>query len=530
MQKALASKDYVEAGKLDENISSTEKKIDEELKRQGLNQKEDNANQMVNGETISTRVSDSVVKVAKAKAPLARSKSVRTTGSISTKSTTPTKKNLSKSAVVSARNLATDVSISASSVLKPKSKPVATNAFQKTVLALRPSKPVVVDCDRSILDISKELTERRSDCMLLTANRGGNLTGIVTSTDITRRLVAKGLSSSVTTGTDIMTANPMCVSLQDSAMDALTIMIEHRFRHLPVVDENGSISGVVDVAKCLHAAITKLEKTQKNGTSSSNLMLQNILNQQNVPESDAQALSKLLANVMQQAFGEESTPTLRSLLAGKPMTITCPKSSVYEASQLMTEHRKATIVVEDDKVVGIFGFKDMMKRVVAAELDVNTTQIAEVMTESPECVDPDITVIEALEIMHDSRFLSLPVCESDGTVVGLVDVLDVMYGCGGTQGWRAVFASVLDGADENASVTSQSHSESLSKTFVPPPKEKTVCKLRPPKPVIVESSATILSVAQLLKEKRSSASLITNANGGLEGIITDTDITRRGEF
>ena len=35
--------------------------------------------------------------------------------------------------------------------------------------------------------------------------------------------------------------------------------------------------------------------------------------------------------------------------------------------------------------------------------------------------------------------LSLPVCEDDGTVIGSVDVMDIIYGCGGAEGWRSIF-------------------------------------------------------------------------------------------
>ena len=66
------------------------------------------------------------------------------------------------------------------------------------------------------------------------------------------------------------------------------------------------------------------------------------------------------------------------------------------------------------------------------------------MTPSPESVTPDITVLEALQVMHDNKFLTLPVCEDSGLVIGVVDVMDCIYGCGGVEGWRSVFNSALD--------------------------------------------------------------------------------------
>ena len=79
------------------------------------------------------------------------------------------------------------------------------------------------------------------------------------------------------------------------------------------------------------------------------------------------------------------------------------------------------------------------------------------MTENPEFVSPDMTVLEALQVMHDNKFLTLPVCEEDGTVVGLVDVMDVIYSCGGVDGWKSVFESALD-VDESVA-----ESQSVSK-------------------------------------------------------------------
>jgi len=72
------------------------------------------------------------------------------------------------------------------------------------------------------------------------------------------------------------------------------------------------------------------------------------------------------------------------------------------------------------------------------------------MTPSPESVSPEMTVLEALQTMHDHRFLSLPVCEEDGTVVGLVDVMDCMTGVGGVETWRSLFASVMEVDDDQS--------------------------------------------------------------------------------
>ena len=108
------------------------------------------------------------------------------------------------------------------------------------------------------------------------------------------------------------------------------------------------------------------------------------------------------------------------------------------------------------------------------------------MTPNPECCDPNMTVLEALQVMHDNKFLILPICEKDGSVVGIVDVIDLIYGCRGSEGWKSMFRATLDMDGE--SVTSRTVKSHVEKD------ERTVCKLRPNNAIISNSSDTILHI------------------------------------
>ena len=63
-------------------------------------------------------------------------------------------------------------------------------------------------------------------------------------------------------------------------------------------------------------------------------------------------------------------------------------------------------------------------------------------------------------------------CEDDGTVIGLVGVMDLVYGCGGADGWRSIFDSAMDLADDASdrqsavSVGSQSLSKKGTKSAI----------------------------------------------------------------
>ncbi|KAL3823425.1 hypothetical protein ACHAXA_004300 [Cyclostephanos tholiformis] len=394
------------------------------------------------------------------------------------------------------------------------------------VSKLRPKAPMISAADDTVLSVAQMLASKRGDAAIIT-NSAGVLAGIITDTDVTRRVVAKNLLASRTCVSDVMTSNPSCVSMSDSATDALMTMVENRFRHLPVTDASGAVVGVLDIAKCLNDAISKLEQSKEKSSNAAEEALNATFG--GAGGAQAAALKQLLAPLMSQAFGGQSSPTLRTVLAGRPSTIVSPSTTIQETGHKMAEARKAALVVDNGQLVGIFGFKDMMSRAVAKELPLDFTPVSTVMTPNPESVSPDTTVLEALQIMHDNKFLTLPVCESNGSVIGVVDVMDCVYGSGGAEGWRSIFAQSMDCDDltDTASVRSR-RVRSVRSVIGSRLKDKMlVSKLRPKKPIVVGIFESVLTVSQMLAGKRGDAAIIVNADGGLAGIITDTDITRR---
>ena len=405
-------------------------------------------------------------------------------------------------------------------------------ADDRSVIMLRPGKPIIAASSDTVLSVTQLLRLKRGSAALLVGDEGG-LSGILTDTDVTRRVVSKHLNPGFTLARDAMTPNPRCVAATDSAMEALTIMVENRFRHLPVVDDSGSIVGLLDIAKCLDDAISKLERAKRKDADVANDVLKSAVG----GGAQAAALQAMLGDLVVKALGSSNIPSLGSLLQDKPSLTVFSSMTVYEAGLVMTEHRKAVLVIDEDsgELLGIFGFKDMMTRVVAKELPVDTTTVGEVMTSNPDAVTPETTVLEALQVMHDNRFLTLPVCQEDGTVLGIVDVLDVIYSCGGMEGWRSMFQTSLEVADDGSVHSAQSDNRSaMSKSTTTTAKrktsaadDKTVEKLRPSKPLLCSTDDTVLIVAQAMQRKRVDVALLVSPDGELAGIFTDRDLNNR---
>ena len=89
------------------------------------------------------------------------------------------------------------------------------------------------------------------------------LVGIVTERDMTARGVAAGINPDTTAVAEIMTANPDTLGPDDTASDAIRMMIRHNYRHLPVVD-GAKVVGMVSVRDLYAVYNTELEQDLKD--------------------------------------------------------------------------------------------------------------------------------------------------------------------------------------------------------------------------------------------------------------------------
>lgn len=102
-----------------------------------------------------------------------------------------------------------------------------------------------------------------------------------------------------------------------------------------------------------------------------------------------------------------------------------PDSSVADAVRDMNHAEiGALVVLEGDRVVGIFTERDVLVRVVAADRDPVTTVVRDVMTRDPVSVTPEMPVRDAMVLVTEKRFRHLPVVR-DGRLCGLVSSGDL---------------------------------------------------------------------------------------------------------
>ncbi|KAH6637658.1 hypothetical protein C7974DRAFT_432533 [Boeremia exigua] len=289
-----------------------------------------------------------------------------------------------------------------------------------TVLALKPSPALQIQASTTVAEAAQLMAAKREDCVLVT-DEDDHVAGIFTAKDLAFRVVGAGRRAQNVTIAEIMTKNPLCAKTDTSATDALDLMVRKGFRHLPVMDENHDIAGILDITKCFYDAMEKLERAY-----SSSRKLYDALEgvQAEMGSSQPQQIIQYVEAIRQKMSG----PTLESVLTGLPPTTVSVRTSVKEAAELMKENHTTAVLVQDQgSITGIFTSKDVVLRVIAAGLDPVTCSVVRVMTPHPDFAPMDMSIQAALRKMHDGHYLNLPVMSDAGEIVGMVDVLKLTY-------------------------------------------------------------------------------------------------------
>ncbi|EJF66493.1 CBS-domain-containing protein [Dichomitus squalens LYAD-421 SS1] len=308
------------------------------------------------------------------------------------------------------------------------------NVQKGTVAALKPSPALTVPENITVSEASQLCAAKRTDCVLVVDDDEG-LSGIFTAKDLAYRVTAEGLDPHTTQVSVIMTRNPMVTRDTTSATEALQLMVQKHFRHLPVCNEEGNVVGLLDITKVFHEA---LDKVERSSSASEKLYsaLAGVQSELGAGLGSNPQAAAMLSYV--EALREKTAlPDLTTVMDSRTQPATVgPKTTVREVAKLMKERRTTAVCVMEPaapghttaaKIAGIFTSKDIVLRVIAAGLDATRCSVVRVMTPHPDTAPPTMTIHDALKKMHIGHYLNLPVVEADGRLVAIVDVLKLTY-------------------------------------------------------------------------------------------------------
>lgn len=118
--------------------------------------------------------------------------------------------------------------------------------------------PLVVSPTDSVIKAVELMYEAGVGAVAVVENE--KLVGIFTERDLMNRIVRAKLSALDTPVQQVMTSNPHVAPLEMEPGEAFEFMTDKHFRHLPIVDENGKLRGMLSVRHLMHAIAEHLHR------------------------------------------------------------------------------------------------------------------------------------------------------------------------------------------------------------------------------------------------------------------------------
>ena len=170
-------------------------------------------------------------------------------------------------------------------------------------------------------------------------------------------------------------------------------------------------------------------------------------------------------------------------------------STIFEVMEMMVAEDVGRIIITDDEIpVGIFTEKDVLKRVVNAQIDARKTPIKNVMTAPARAVREETHIVDAFGKMYRGKYRHLLVRGRRGKIVGIVSMRRILN----------LAVELGQGLNET----------------------KTLADIAAPAIVAVEQSATVFETIELMN-KRSVSAVVVTAAGKPSGIFTERDVLKR---
>ena len=116
-----------------------------------------------------------------------------------------------------------------------------------------------VDASEPVLAAIRMMAERGVGA--LPVLRDGQLAGMVSERDYARKVILMGRASADTPVSQIMSSPVITVTTDDRVHRCMELMTQKRIRHLPVVDEGGTMVGMVSIGDLVRAVIEEQRET-----------------------------------------------------------------------------------------------------------------------------------------------------------------------------------------------------------------------------------------------------------------------------
>lgn len=248
----------------------------------------------------------------------------------------------------------------------------------------------LVPQESMVVETALRMRERRLSSILVESlNRQAQdcrIVGIITETDLIRKVLAQGLDADQTPTQQVM-ASPLVTIAPDRPMvDASHLMETHHVRHL-AVSEGKEIIGLISVRDLVKYFV----------------------------EADTGA-ARALDNVYRP---------LSVLMQTSIETIGSEETMVAAATRMAEKRIGSLFVREAGEMVGIVTESDLVRKGLANRLDARTVSVGSLMNSPLLDIDINRTIRDASDLMAKKRVRHLAVTE-DSKIVGVLSIRDLV--------------------------------------------------------------------------------------------------------
>ena len=248
----------------------------------------------------------------------------------------------------------------------------------------------VVPPETTVVGAADRMKEKRLGSLLVESNgtegRVFNRSGIVTETDLIRKVLAKGIDPSLAVVDQIMTSPLLTITPDRPMLDASHLMETNHVRYLCTSDKD-DIVGIISMRD----------------------LARHFVDSEGGPVHDLDDVYRPL-----------------SVLMRTTMETIASERTVLEAARAMAEKQLGSLLIlEARDMVGIVTETDLVRKVIAARLPARSTPIGAVMSYPLIQIDINHTIRDASRLMAEKRIRHLAVTE-ENKIVGLLSVRDLV--------------------------------------------------------------------------------------------------------
>jgi len=271
------------------------------------------------------------------------------------------------------------------------------------------SNAFTISPSANMMDAAKIMDNKKIGSIIVTVpekkglfkKTGEKIVGILTDTDIVRKVLSKNMKPSNVLVKEIMSYPVKTIPHSFPLFTASKMLSENRIKRIPVL-EGEKLAGVLTVTDLL-IAMTQQGRLNVVGK---------FVEKKNTSKASIKKIDEFLK-------------TKNWMTA--PVETISQRSTILEAAILMAQKGFGCIpiVEENNLLTGIITDTDLVRKAATKDIDIKKTLIEDLMTKNPLTTDPESSIVEICKTMVTNKFKRMPVVENK-QVIGLLSVVDVL--------------------------------------------------------------------------------------------------------